>query len=100
MYPKVTKIMPTEIIFGISCEYLVINPSRNPAKKVKGKVLMTILTPVLAPSLKDVNLECVPGNRMLAPKIKPAAASMTMAKISMDPWIHIPLTLSQNTSFS
>lgn len=77
--------MPTEIIFGISWEYLVMKPSKNPAKNVKGKVLITILTPVLAPSLKDVNRECVPGNKMLAPKIKPAAAEMTIAKISIAP---------------
>lgn len=85
MHPKVTKIIPTEIILGISWEYLVMKPSRKPAKKVKGKVLIRILTPVLAPSLNEVNRECVPGNKILAPKIKPAAAAMTMAKISIAP---------------
>ena len=77
-----------------------MNPSRNPAAKVKGNVLINILTPVLAPCLNDSSLECVPGNKILAPSIKPAAASIIMANISIEPCIHIPLTLSQNTSFS
>lgn len=85
MHPNVIKMMPTEMACGISCEYLVMNPSRNPAKNVKGKVLISIFTPILTPFLNDVNRECVPGNKMLVPKINPAAAQMTMAKISMAP---------------
>lgn len=77
--------MLTDNQLGIILEYRVMNPSRKPAEKVNGKVLIKILIPVLAPILKEVYLECVAGNKMLAPKMSPAAHSITIAKISMAP---------------
>lgn len=71
--------------FGISIEYRVINPSRNPALMVKGKVLRNILKLFLKPILKEFTLEKVLGNNIEAPKINPAAVSITIAKISIDP---------------
>jgi hypothetical protein len=71
--------------FGISIEYRVINPSRNPALIVKGKVLRNILKLFLKPILKEFTLEKVLGNNIEAPKINPAAVSITIAKISIDP---------------
>ena len=44
---------------------------------MNGNVLIKILIPVFAPILKDVYLECVAGNKILAPSIKPAAHSIT-----------------------
>ena len=70
---------------GISIEYRVIKPSRNPALMVKGKVLRNILKLFLKPILSEFNLEKVFGNRIEAPRINPAALSMTMAKISIEP---------------
>lgn len=70
---------------GISIEYRVINPSRNPALIVKGKVLRNILKLFLKPILKEFTLEKVLGNNIEAPKINPAAVSITIAKISIDP---------------
>ena len=71
--------------FGISIEYRVINPSRNPALIVKGKVLRNILKLFLKPILKELTLEKVLGNNIEAPKINPAAVSITIAKISIEP---------------
>lgn len=71
--------------FGISIEYRVMNPSRNPAEIVKGKVLRNILKLFLKPTLKELTLEYVLGKRIEAPKINPATASITIAKISMEP---------------
>jgi hypothetical protein len=85
MIPKVIRIIETDNALGMALEYLVINPSRNPAAKVNGKVLINILIPVFAPFLNEVYLEWVPGNNRLAPNIRPAAASITMAKISIEP---------------
>ena len=82
---KVTKMMPTESQLGMRLEYLVTKPSKKPAANVKGKVLINILTPSFTPVLNDVILENVFGNRILAPKINPAAPSMTIAKISIEP---------------
>lgn len=70
---------------GISIEYRVIKPSRNPAPIVKGKVLRKILKLFLKPILNEFTLEKVLGNKMDAPKINPAAVSMTMANISIAP---------------
>ena len=70
---------------GISIEYRVIKPSRNPALMVKGKVLRNILKLFLKPILKEFTLEKVLGKRIEAPKINPAEVSITMAKISMEP---------------
>lgn len=70
---------------GISTEYRVIKPSRNPALMVKGKVLRNILKLFLKPILSEFNLEYVLGKRIDAPKINPAADSITMAKISIEP---------------
>jgi len=100
MIPKVIRIIETDNALGMELEYLVIKPSKNPAAKVKGKVLIKIFIPILAPFLNELYLEWVPGNRMLVPRINPAAASITMANISIEPWIQIPRTLSQKTFFS
>lgn len=70
---------------GMSMEYRVIKPSRKPALMVNGKVLRNILKLFLKPILKEFILEKVLGNRIDAPKIKPAVVSITMAKISMEP---------------
>lgn len=70
---------------GISIEYRVIKPSRNPALIVKGNVLRNILKLFLKPIFKEFTLENVLGNKMDAPKINPAAVSMTIAKISIEP---------------
>lgn len=70
---------------GISIEYLVIKPSRNPALIVKGKVLKNILKLFLKPILNEFILEKVLGNKIEAPKINPAADSITIAKISIEP---------------
>lgn len=71
--------------FGISKEYRVTKPSKIPAATVNGIVLNKILKLSLKPILKELNLEYVFGNRMEAPKINPAAASITIAKISIEP---------------
>ena len=70
---------------GIAAAYLVMKPSRNPALIVNGKVLKNILKLFLKPILKEFILEKVVGNKMEAPKINPAAASITIAKISIAP---------------
>ncbi len=70
---------------GISMEYRVIKPSRNPALIVNGNVLRNILKLFLNPILKELILEKVFGNKMEAPKINPAAVSITIAKISIEP---------------
>lgn len=70
---------------GMSMEYLVIKPSRNPALMVKGNVLRNILKLFLNPIFNEFNLEKVLGNKIEAPKINPAALSITIAKISIDP---------------
>ena len=70
---------------GISIEYRVIKPSRNPALIVNGNVLRNILKLFLKPILNELILEKVFGKRIEAPKINPAAVSITMAKISMEP---------------
>lgn len=69
----------------MSIEYLVIKPSRNPALIVKGNVLKKILKLFLKPILKEFTLEKVLGKRIEAPKINPAAVSITIAKISIEP---------------
>ena len=71
--------------FGISKEYRVTKPSRIPAAIVNGIVANKILKLSLKPILKELNLEYVFGNRMEAPRINPAAASITIAKISIEP---------------
>lgn len=70
---------------GISIEYLVMKPSRNPALMVKGNVLRNILKLFLKPIFNEFNLEKVLGKRIEAPRINPAALSITIAKISIDP---------------
>jgi hypothetical protein len=63
-------MMPTLTTLGILLEYLVINPSKNPADIVKGMVLIHILSPVFMLFLKDCNLDSVPGNNIPNPRIK------------------------------
>ena len=70
---------------GISSEYRVTKPSRNPAAMVNGTVLKKILKLFLNPILSEFILENVCGNKIEAPKINPAADSMTIAKISIEP---------------
>ena len=62
-----------------------MKPSRNPAEIVKGNVLRNILKLFLKPVLKEFALEYVFGKRIDAPKINPATASITIAKISIAP---------------
>ncbi len=52
---------------------------------VKGIVLRNILKVFLNPILKELNLEKVFGNKILAPRANPAPASITMANISIEP---------------
>lgn len=78
-------MMKTLSQLGISSEYLVTNPSKKPAAIVKGTVLKKILKLFLKPIFKDCMREKVCGNKIEAPKIKPAADSITIAKISIEP---------------
>ena len=71
--------------FGMSIEYRVIKPSRKPALIVKGNVLRKILKLFLKPILNEFILEKVLGNKIDAPKIKPAEVSITIPKISIAP---------------
>ena len=45
-------MIPVDSQLGIILEYRVIKPSRNPAAKVKGKVLIKILMPVFCTLFK------------------------------------------------
>ena len=85
MTDKVDIIITTFNQLGISSEYRVINPSKNPAAMVKGIVLKKILKLFLNPIFNECIREKVCGNKMEAPKINPAAASMTIPKISIEP---------------
>ncbi len=70
---------------GIIIEYRVTNPSKKPAATVKGVVDKNILKLFLKPIFSESTREKVFGNKTDAPKIKPAADSITMAKISIEP---------------
>lgn len=94
---NVLSMIKTLSQLGISSEYLVTKPSRIPAAIVKGTVLKKIFKLSLKPILNEFNREKVRGNRIEAPRIKPQADSITMAKISIEPCIQIPCTLSQKT---
>lgn len=85
MAVKVMRMIPMLKKVGISFEYLVMYPSRKPAANVNGIVLKNILKLFLKPILNEFILEKVLGKRILAPRIKPAPASITIAKISIDP---------------
>lgn len=85
---------------GICNAYLVTKPSNIPAAMVNGIVLKKIFKLSLKPILNEFNREKVLGNRIEAPSINPHADSITMAKISIEPCIQIPLTLSQKTPCS
>lgn len=85
MILNVPKMITTLSQLGISSEYRVTKPSKNPAAIVNGIVLKNIFNPFLKPILKEFIREYVFGNRIEAPKINPAAVSITMAKISMEP---------------
>ena len=85
MMDKVVKMIKTFSQLGISSEYRVTNPSKNPAAMVKGTVLRKILKLFLKPIFKDCIREKVCGNKIEAPKTKPAADSMTIANISIEP---------------
>ena len=85
MTPSVNRIIILLSQLGMSIEYLVIKPSRNPALIVKGSVLKNILKLFLNPILKEFIREKVFGNKMEAPKMNPAVVSITMAKISIEP---------------
>ena len=82
---KVKRIIKLLSQLGISIEYRVIKPSKNPALMVNGKVLRNILKLFLKPILKEFALEKVLGNKIEAPKMNPAVVSITMAKISIEP---------------
>lgn len=83
--PSVTRMIKLLNQLGISIEYRVIKPSRNPALIVNGNVLRNILKLFLKPILNELILEKVFGKRIEAPKINPAAVSITIAKISIEP---------------
>lgn len=85
MIKSVPKIIETLNQCGISTEYRVMKPSRNPAEIVKGMVLKNILKLFLKPIFNEFILEYVLGNKIDAPKINPAVDSITMAKISIEP---------------
>lgn len=85
MVDKVVSIIKTFNQLGISSEYRVTNPSKNPAAIVKGMVLKKILKLFLNPIFNEFILENVCGNKIEAPKINPAAASITIPKISIEP---------------
>ena len=82
---KVLRMIKTFNQLGISMAYLVMKPSRKPAAMVKGTVPKNIFKPSLKPILKEFNREQVFGNKIEAPRIKPAAASITIPNISMLP---------------
>lgn len=85
MADKVVRMIKTFSQLGISSEYRVTNPSRNPAAMVKGTVLKKILKLFRNPIFNEFIREKVCGNKMEAPKINPAADSITIAKISIEP---------------
>ena len=85
MSANVDKMINTLSQLGISSEYRVTNPSKNPAAIVNGTVLKKILKLFLNPIFNEVILENVCGNNIEAPKINPAADSITIAKISIEP---------------
>lgn len=85
MIDKVDRIRKTFNQFGISREYRVTNPSRNPAAIVKGTVLRNILKLFLNPIFNEWIREKVCGNKIDAPNTNPAADSITIAKISIEP---------------
>ena len=85
MMERVVRIIKTFNQLGISSEYRVTNPSKKPAAMVNGTVLKKILKLFLNPIFKEFMREKVCGNRMEAPRINPAAASITIAKISIEP---------------
>ncbi len=60
---------------------------------------MISITPCLAPCFSESIRLRVPGNRMLLPRMKPAAPEITMAEISSEPWIQITRTESQPNPF-
>ena len=62
-----------------------MNDSINPANMKKGTKPITIFNPLMAPILNEANLEYVPGNKMLLPIIKPAAAAITIEVNSIVP---------------
>lgn len=80
--PKIIKQLSQIGIFG---EYRVIKPSRKPAAMVNGMVLKKILKLFLNPILKELIREKVFGNNIDAPKMNPAAVSITIPKISIEP---------------
>jgi hypothetical protein len=57
MMDKVPSIIKTLNHIGITMEYRVIKPSKNPAAIVKGTVPKNIFKPSLKPILKEFNLE-------------------------------------------
>lgn len=85
MIESVERMMKTLSQFGMSIEYRVMKPSKNPAAIVNGMVLKKILKLFLKPVLREFILEYVRGNRMEAPRINPAADSITIPKISIEP---------------
>ena len=85
MVNNVLRIITTFNQLGISSEYRVTNPSKIPAAMVNGTVLKKILKLFRNPIFSELMRENVCGNKIEAPKINPAADSMTIAKISIEP---------------
>ena len=83
---KELTIISKLIKIGISV-YLVTNDSRNPAVIKIGIKPTDILSPSLAPFIKDSLLEKVLGKRILFPITIPAQPAITIAEISRVPCI-------------
>jgi len=73
-------------------EYRVTNPSRKAATIKKGTSPIMHFNPSLAPLFRESILLWVPGNRMLLPRMSPAAPAMITDEISRVPWIQITRT--------
>ena len=73
-------------------EYLVTNPSKKAATINIGINPIIIFIPSFAPRFREYNRLCVPGNRMLLPRTKPAAPAMMIEDISSVPCIQTTST--------
>jgi len=76
--------------------YRVIKPSIKPAMIKNGRVLTTILSPFLAPFIKETRLENVFGNKILFPITSPAHPATTITEISITPCNQIDLEASKS----
>jgi hypothetical protein len=84
MNTKDDKMIVRFNMIGI-CVNLVINDSRNPAIINNGINPIIIFTPSLAAIRNDCLLENVLGNKILLPRINPAAPAIIIDYISIIP---------------